>query len=46
MHASLGLTPDMITLCIGIGHIDDIITGLVQVLPTSGDHALTDNDLE
>ena len=46
MYASLGVTPDMITLCIGIGHIDDIIAGLEQALPASGDYALKNHEPE
>jgi O-acetylhomoserine (thiol)-lyase len=34
--ASAGVTPDMIRLCIGIEHIDDIIEDLDQALAASG----------
>lgn len=33
---SAGVTPDMIRLCIGIEHIDDIIADLDQALAAAG----------
>jgi O-acetylhomoserine (thiol)-lyase len=33
--ATAGVTPDMIRLCIGIEHIDDIIADLEQALAAS-----------
>ncbi len=35
-QATAGVTPDMIRLCIGIEHIDDIIADLEQALATAG----------
>ena len=35
--ASAGVTEDMIRLCIGIEHIDDIIADLEQALAAAGD---------
>jgi len=35
-HEKAGVTPDMIRLCVGIEHIDDILTDLDQALAASG----------
>ena len=36
-HAAAGVTPEMIRLCVGIEHADDIIADLDQALGGGGD---------